>query len=70
MKHSNTVIQCDDICARFGDVGAQCRDVCVWGSDVDDRAKVIQCNDIGARCGDVGARCGDVGARCGDVGAL
>ena len=40
----------------------------VWGSDVGDRAKVIRCDDIGARCGDVGARCGYVGARRGDVG--
>ena len=63
MKHHETlVIRCDDI-------GARCEDVCVWGSDVSDRAEVIRCDDIGARCGDVGARCGDVGARRGDVGA-
>ena len=45
-----------------------CGDVCVWGSDVGDRAEVIRCDDIDARCGDVVAGCGDV-ARCGDVGA-
>ena len=54
LKHHETVvIRCDDI-------GAQCGDVCVWGSDVGDRAEVIRCDDIGARCGDVVAGCGDV----------
>ena len=62
MKHHETVaIQCDDISAR-------CGDVCVWGSDVDDRAEVIRCDDIGGRCRDVVARCGDVVAWRGDVG--
>ena len=50
MKHHETlVIQCDDI-------GAQCGDVCVWGSDISDRVEVIWCDDISARCGDVGDR--------------
>ena len=71
MKHHETlVIRCDDIGAAdgalCGDVGARCGDVCVWGSDVGDRAEVIRCDDIGAPYGDVGARCGDVGARRGD----
>ena len=62
MKHNEIVIiRCDDI-------GTRCGDVCVYGSDVVDRAEVIRCDDIGARCGDVIARCGDVGARRGDVG--
>ena len=38
-----------------GDIGARCGDVCVWGSDVGDRAEVIQCDDISAQCGDIGA---------------
>ena len=64
MKHHETVvIRCDDIGARCGDVGARCGEVCVWGSDVGDRAEVIRFDDIGARCGDVVARCGDVGDR-------
>ena len=53
MKHHETlVIQCDDI-------GAQCGDVCVWGSDIGDHAEIIRGDDIGAQCGDVGARRGD-----------
>ena len=57
MKHHETVvIRCYDIGARYGDI-------CVWGSDVGDRAEVIRCDDIGAGCGDVVARCGDVGDR-------
>ena len=56
MKHHETVvIRCDDI-------GARCGDVCVWGSDIGDRAEVIRCDNIGTRCGDIVARCGDVGA--------
>ena len=63
MKHHETVvIRCDDIGARCGDVGTRCLDVCVWVSDVGDRAEVIRCDDIGAGFGDVVARCGDVGA--------
>ena len=46
--------------AQCRDVGARCGDVCVWGSDVDDRAEVIRSDDIGAQCGNVGARHGDV----------
>ena len=64
MKHHETVvIRCDDIGARCRDVGTRCGDVCVWGSDVGDRAEVIRCDNIGARCGDVGARRGDVSDR-------
>ena len=40
--HETLVIRCDD-------VGARCGDVCVWGSDVGDRAEVIRCDDIGAQ---------------------
>ena len=57
MKHHETVV------IRSDDIGARCGDVCVWGSDVDDRAEVIRCDDIGDRCGDVVARRGDVGDR-------
>ena len=39
-----------------------------FGGDVDDRAEVFRCDDIGARCGDIVAGCGDVVARNGDVG--
>ena len=61
LKHHETVvIRCDD-------TGARCGDVCVWGSDVGDRAEVIRCDAIGAQSRDVVARCGDVVARCGDV---
>ena len=68
MKHHETVVfRCDDIGARCGDVGARCGDVCVWGSNVGDRAEVIRCDDIGARCGDVVAGCGDVVAWRRDV---
>ena len=73
MKHNETVvILCYvvyDIGARCGDVGARYGDICIWGSDVGDRAEVIRCDNIGAGCGDVVARCGDVCARRGDVGA-
>ena len=62
MKHHETlIVRCDDM-------GAQCGNVCVWGSDVGDRAEVIRCDDIGAQCGDVGAQCRNVGARRIDIG--
>ena len=54
MKHHETLV------IRSDDIGARCRNVCVWGSDVGNRVEVIRCDDIGARCGDVSARCGDV----------
>ena len=63
MKHHEPVI------IGCGDVGARYGEVCVWGSDVGDRAEVIRCDDIDAGCGDVVARYGDIVARCGDVGA-
>ena len=62
MKHHETVI------IRSDDIGTRCGDVCVWGSDVNDRAEVIRCDDIGDRCRDVIAQCGDVVAWRGDVG--
>ena len=37
-----TLIRCDDI-------GTRCGDVCVWHGDVGDCAEVIRCDDIGAR---------------------
>ena len=48
-------------------IDARCGDVCVWGSDVDDHAEVIRCDDIGARCRDVVAWRRDVVAWRGDV---
>ena len=57
MNHHETVV------IRCNNIGARCGDVCIWGSDVGDRAEVIRCDDIGARCGDVGARHSDDGDR-------
>ena len=44
--YETVVIRCDDIGARCGDVGTRYGDICVWGSDVGDRAEVIRCDDI------------------------
>ena len=62
--HSGRSLAWDHVSsARRLHIGARCGDVCVWGSDVSDRAEVIRCDDIGARCGDVGARRCDFGDR-------
>ena len=46
LKHHETVvIRCDNIGARSGDV-------CIWGSDVGDRA-VIRCDDRRGVSGDI-----------------